>query len=203
MKLTSFRVFVLLCGASVLLIVAAVGLTYGASKMLASQGEALTEAKIDDAAARGRQDNLLRAQGNIAEYEELYAIARGVLPQEKDQVRTVREILNLAAENGITLTGITFPASTLGSTQKNNTSTTKVDVTQLTPVKGVSGLYVMPITVAAGGGNPSRYTNVMGFVQALQSNRRTANIVSISATPDNEDRSLISFSIIINAYIRP
>lgn len=202
MKLTSFRVFILLCSASVLLIVAAVGLTYGASKMLASQGGALTEAKINDAAARGRQDNLLRAQGNIAEYEELYTIARGVLPQEKDQVRTVREILNLAAENDITLTGITFPASTLGSTQKN-TSAAKVDVTQLTPVKGVSGLYVMPITVAAGGGNPSRYTNVMGFVQALQSNRRTANIVSISATPDKEDRSLISFSIIINAYIRP
>ena len=200
MKLTSFRLFVLLCAACALLALGAVGLTYGASKLLSAQGEKLENVKIDDEVARNRQLSLTRAQNNITKYEELDAIAKGVLPQEKDQARTVREIVAIANQSGVSLGSITFPDSKLGAATKSKTPTNS-NQTQLTAVKGITGLYVMEIAVSSS--DSARYDNFLNFISSLQNNRRTANITSVSARPDSDNRNRVAFSLTINAYIRP
>lgn len=199
MKLTSFRLFILLCVACGLLVVAAFGLTYGANKLFARQGQTLEDAKINYEVAQNREDALQRAEANIAKYEQLNIIAQGVLPQEKDQALTVREIVAIARQNGVSLGSVTFPDSKLGVPTKSKTNANTES--QLTPVKGISGLYVMEIKVASSG--VTRYDNFLRFIDALQSNRRTANITSISATPSEVNRNFVSFNLSINAYIRP
>lgn len=201
MKSSSFKLYVGLVSLCVLLVLGAIGITQLARTMLEQQGKDLDIAKVENAAANSRQDNLTRAQANIAKYENLYTIARGILPQEKDQARTVREIVNIASSNGVALSQISFPSSSLGNTQRGK-ATTSVDLTQLTPVKGSNGLYVMPITVASGG-NTVPYGRLMNFLRDLQSNRLTANIQSVDANPSSENRNLISFSIVLNIYVRP
>lgn len=198
MKLTSFRLFILLCIACGLLAAAAIGLTYGASKLLASQGDTLDSAKVDDEIARTRQATLSRAQANIEKYEELDTIAQGVVPQEKDQARTVREIVAIANQSNVSLSGITFPDSKLGA---NTRSATNSGQSQITAVKGIKGLYVMEIGVSSSRSVP--YQNFLEFLNQLQSNRRTANITSVSASPDSDNRNRVSFTLTINAYIRP
>lgn len=199
MKLTSFRLFILLCVACGLLVAAAFGLTYGANKLFARQGQTLEDAKINYEVAQNREDALQRAEANIAKYEQLNIIAQGVLPQEKDQALTVREIVAIARQNGVSLGSVTFPDSKLGVPTKSKTNANTES--QLTPVKGISGLYVMEIKVASSG--VTRYDNFLRFINALQSNRRTANITSISATPSEVNRNFVSFNLSINAYIRP
>lgn len=199
MRLTSFRLFVLLCLACGLLVAAAFGLTYGANKLFASQGKTLEEAKINYEVAQNREQALERAEANIAKYEQLNVIAQGILPQEKDQALTVREIVAIAEQHNVSLSGVTFPDSKLGVNTKSKTNV--ATESQLTPVKGISGLYVMEIKVVSSGF--TRYDNFLQFLNALQSNRRTANITSASATPDEDNRSFVSFNLTINAYIRP
>lgn len=199
MKLTSFRLFILLCVACGLLVAAAFGLTYGANKLFARQGQTLEDAKINYEVAQNREDALQRAEANIAKYEQLNIIAQGVLPQEKDQALTVREIVAIARQHGVSLGSVTFPDSKLGVPTKSKANA--ATQSQLTPVKGISGLYVMEIKVASSG--VTRYDNFLRFINALQSNRRTANITSISATPSEVNRNLVSFNLSINAYIRP
>lgn len=202
MKSSSFKLYIGLVAACVLLLFGAIGITQLGGNMLEQQGKDLGIAKVENAAANNRQDNLTRAQANIAKYENLYTIARGILPQEKDQARTVREIVSLAGQNGITLSQLSFPSSSLGNTKRGSASTS-VDQTQLTPVKGSNGLYVMPITIASGSGNAVPYSQAMNFLRALQGNRLTANIQSVDANPSTENRNLISFSIVLNIYVRP
>jgi len=199
MKLTSFRLFILLCVACGLLVAAAFGLTYGANKLFARQGQTLEDAKINYEVAQNREDALQRAEANIAKYEQLNIIAQGVLPQEKDQALTVREIVAIARQHGVSLGSVTFPDSKLGVPTKSKANA--ATESQLAPVKGISGLYVMEIKVASSG--VTRYDNFLRFINALQSNRRTANITSISATPSEVNRNLVSFNLSINAYIRP
>lgn len=199
MKLTSFRLFILLCVACGLLVAAAFGLTYGANKLFAGQGKTLEEAKINYEVAQNREQALERAEANIAKYEQLNVIAQGVLPQEKDQALTVREIVAIAGQHNVSLSSVTFPDSKLGTTSKSKANA--ATESQLTPVKGISGLYVMEIRVTSSG--VTRYDNFLRFLNALQSNRRTANITSATATPNEDDRNFVSFNLTINAYIRP
>lgn len=199
MKLTSFRLFVLLCAACGLLVAAAFGLTYGANKLFAGQGQTLEDAKISYEVAQNREQALQRAEANITKYEQLNVIAQGVLPQEKDQALTVREIVAIADQHNVSLGSVSFPDSKLGAATKSKTKA--ATESQLTAVKGISGLYVMEIRVVSSG--ITRYDNFLRFINALQSNRRTANITSISATPSESDRNFVSFNLTINAYIRP
>lgn len=199
MKLTSFRLFILLCVACGLLVAAAFGLTYGANKLFAGQGKTLEEAKINYEVAQNREQALERAEANIAKYEQLNVIAQGVLPQEKDQALTMREIVAIAGQHNVSLSSVTFPDSKLGTTSKSKANA--ATESQLTPVKGISGLYVMEIRVTSSG--VTRYDNFLRFLNALQSNRRTANITSATATPNEDDRNFVSFNLTINAYIRP
>jgi hypothetical protein len=199
MKLTSFRLFVLLSIACGLLVAAAFGLTYGANKLFARQGQTLEDAKINYDIAQNREQALQSAEANIKKYEQLNIIAQGILPQEKDQALTVREIVAIAAQHNVPLSSVTFPDSKLGVSTKSKTNA--ATESQLTAVKGISGLYVMEIKVASSG--VTRYDNFLRFISALQSNRRTANITSVNATPSEANRNFVSFNLNINAYIRP
>ena len=205
----SKRVFYGVCGSLGVLIFAIIGCAYMANGMLEKRAAVLSELKVQDEVLTREQQGLIRAKKDIAKYEELGTIARAIVPQDKDQAETVREIVKLAAESGITPTSITFPASTLGSptaaaggssaaTPKNASK-----LTQVTPVKGIPGVYIMPITITQSSQNPVEYSRFLDFLSRLEQNRRTAQVSNIVLQPDAKNRNSLSYSLTVEKYIKP
>ena len=61
----------------------------------------------------------------------------------------------------------------------------------------------MQITIASDSKQPISYNAFLGFLTDLEHNRRTAQISSISIEPDTNNPSLLSFTIVLNEYIKP
>lgn len=172
-----------------------------ANNLLTKKAAELSKLKAKSQVALDLQDSLKQNKADIAKYSELNTIAKAVVPQDKNQAQTVSEIVNMARESGITkLSSITFPASTLGGTRSTQT---KSALTQVTPVLGIPGVYILPITVTQASTEGVPYDKLIAFLKALENNRRTAQVSSINIQPDPKNSSIVSFTLIINEYIKP
>jgi hypothetical protein len=214
--MNSKRVFFILTGLIVLLFVGLIGATLGVNSMLSKQGSDLVTTKAINAALGQEQVSLVKAKKDVAKYSDLQKIVNSVVPEDKDQAEAVRELVKIADAYNVTLSSINFPASTLGSgpngTAATSTTTTSSSsgagsktsaLSQLTPVKNIPGVYLLEITVKGDATHPVRYDKFVSFLKALENNRRTAQVSSISITPDIQDRNNLNFSLILNTYIKP
>lgn len=208
-KLTSKQFFYVMAATTILLIVGIGALTSLSLSLLKKQGETLTKLKEDQLVLKNREESLNRAEIDIKKYAELEKISKAIVPQEKDQARTVREIVAIAQETGIPLESITFPESTLGalksskSAKKSTIPSGDPDKTQLTIVPETKGLYAMDITIQSDSKSPIAYNRLLLFLEKLEQNRRTAHVTNISVQPFKDNRSLVTFSINLNVYIKP
>ena len=139
---------------------------------------------------------------SVKTYAELEKIAKSVVPQDKDQAEAVREIVNIAAANGVSLSTISFPASNLGSLNAQATTTT-TSLSQLQPVKNIPGVYQLQISVVGDPNKPVAYDKFISFLAALERNRRTAQVSTISIQPNLANRNLLTFTLSLNEYIKP
>ena len=203
--MTPKRLYFVMIGFIVLLIGLSVAGTYSANKLLRAEGDKLLEQKLEQAALEKQSQALAQAKRDIAEYEGLEAIAKSIVPQEKDQATTVLEIIKLAKKSNITLSSIDFPDSLLGEIAVKGKASKTVDknTTQLTPLDKPKGVFVMEISVQSDTESPISYNQLLSFLKGLEKNRRTAQIVDISIQPSDENRNLVSFSLVINSYVRP
>src|ERR1039457_2086155 len=187
--------------------------TYGINSVLTGQANKLTGLKANSQALTEQQVDLKIARQNVQKYSSLEHLAEVVVPQDKNQAEAVREIVNIAAANGIVLASITFPTSSLGATVPSSTgvvSTAPVaansaaaNLSQLTQVKGIPGVYQLPITVVVDNNNPAQYSQLIGFLTALEHNRRTSQVTSINLQPTVANPNLLTFTLTINEYIKP
>lgn len=201
----------------VLLFIAIIAGAYNASKLLASNAQLNLKAKSE--ALAQEQQSFIIAKANIKKYAALDQIARTVVPQDKSQAEAVREIVNLAAANHIALSSIDFPPSTLGgssgsaspaqgtgtgstspSPATSSTSSTQNKLSQLTQVKGMPGVYQLPITVTSDTKKPIQYSQLINFLSNLENNRRTAQVESITIQPLGGG---LTFVLNLNEYIKP
>jgi len=214
--MNSKRVHLILIGLTTLLLVALPAGAFGINKLLQSKADSLVRLKLEDQVLAGQQVDLTKAKKDVATYSDLNQIAKTIVPQDKDQAEAVLEISNLAQDSGINqLSSITFPASTLGGTGSSNASTStsittpqpattgKNNLTQLTPVKGVGGVYQLQITISQANDSSVPYSEFTTFLGKLEQNRRTAQVTSITLTPDPNHASRVSFTLIINEFIKP
>jgi hypothetical protein len=179
-----------------LLSLGVVGAGVGANTLLASKSNELSKLKAKEQVMDDTQANLNRSKSDLKRYAELNDIAKTIVPQDKDQTQTVREIVKIAKDSGINhLSSVTFPSSTLGTTGSSA-------LTQLTLVKGMAGVYTLPITVAVNEESAVSYSQLIAFLNGLEQNRRTAQVASLTLTP-SEGSSNIAFTIVINEYIKP
>lgn len=186
-----------------------------ANSLLKQQSKKLYDLKLQSQVLGQQQINLAKAKKDIAKYSELNREAKIIVPQDKDQAAAVREITNIAKSTGVAISGIQFPASTLGSSsQSSNTSTgsvgsstttsikSKTPVTQVQPVPGLKGVYVMPITIQVSNA-PVSYSGFVKFLSKLEQNRRTAQVSSVSIQPLATSPNKLNFTLIVNVYIKP
>jgi hypothetical protein len=175
------------------------GGAYEANHLLQHTSHTLAELKAESQVATNQQSQLVQAKADIKKYGELNTIAQSVVPQDKDQAEAVREIVDLANESGLPqLSSITFPASQLGVGTSIKTSS---GLTQVTPVKGSSGVYDLQITVEESKG--VAYDRFITFLKKLEQNRRTAQVSSVTVKPLPDSPNSVSFTLVIDEFIKP
>ncbi len=214
--MSSKRVYLLMIGLIVLLIAGLFGSAYGIQGLLRTKSVELVGLKAKLTALNQQQGGLVQAKKDIATYSSLYDIAKVVVPENKNQAETVRQIVKLASDNNVRLGSISFPSSTLGNAgQVSPTGATPAPTTtspskaagaalsQLTPVLGAPGVYVLPINVSSDSNYSSTYPQLISFLSALEQNRLTAQVTSLNITPDANTSDRFSFILTLNSYIKP
>jgi len=218
--MTSKRLHLVLIGAICLLMVGLVGGAYGVNSLLTTRSNKLVGLKAQSGALDEEQLSLNKAKEEIKKYAQLEQIAKSVVPEDKDQAEAIREIVNIASNNGVSLASVTFPASTLGgnktlATTPGAAATSTPSsaspagtagsgaLSQLTPVKNIPGVYSLPITVTSDASKPVPYSQFVNFLSDLEHNRRTAQVTSISLQPSKDNTSTLSFTLQLSEYIKP
>jgi hypothetical protein len=232
--MTSKRVYYLMIGLIGLLFVALLAGAYGANSLLAKQAVSLTALKAKSSALDKEQTNLILAKKQVSQYAQLNKIVTSIVPQDKDQAEAVREIVGIADANQVALGSITFPASTLGNATtpvpstaagaapakpfaSSPTASKTGALSQLQPVKNIPGVYDLQITVQGDPKSPITYSQLIAFLSALENNRRTAQVSTISFEPiannssaggssvsaNSSSPTSISFSLTLDEYIKP
>lgn len=198
--MTAKRLFWLLLGVLVLLFGGLVGTVYGTTGLVKSKSTQLASSRGTVEQLSTQQAGLVKSKQDITKYADLEKITETVVPQDKDQAETVRELTKIAANNSITLTTISFPDSNLGST---STGSSKKSPSQLTPVPDIPGVYNLKITIANSTSTPVTFNQLSAFLQDLENNRRTAAVSSVNIAPQKGDSRQLVFTLIINTYIKP
>jgi hypothetical protein len=212
--MNSKRVYYLMIVALVLLVASIFGGTYVANQQLQKQSVKLADYKTQDQVLGQEQIGLTKAKKDIATYSPLEKVARTIVPQDKDQAEAVREIINIAALSGITPTAVNFPISTLGGTISSSgaavapaapsaASRAQQSLSQLQPVVGIKGVYLLQITIQQDAVSAVPYAKFIDFLGRLEQNRRTAQVTGIVLQPSPLDRNLVSFTLTVDEFIKP
>jgi hypothetical protein len=211
--MTSKKVFFAMLGAVVIV----TGLTTASvvlgSSMLKKKSAELVELKLQDRLIEEQERALVQAKKDIEKYHELDEAAKAIVPQDKDQAKTVREIISLADQSGVKISSISFPESSLGTKVPLISPTTNTDgatsapavqappITQVKPVDGIKGVYEMSVAITVT--NEITYLQLIDFLTRLEQNRRTAQITNISISPNQLNRNFLNFNIEMNVFVKP
>jgi hypothetical protein len=212
--MTPKRVYYVMLGVVALLVIGVLVGTVQVNSLLKTKADHLTDLKLQSQVVSSQQTGLQQAKRQVTQYSKLEVTAKSIVPQDKDQAEAVREITNLAADSGISrLSSVTFPLSTLGGiagatssgsgTAPATTATPKKSLTQLAPVKGITGVYSLQITIQQTNDAAIPYSQFLLFLEKLEQNRRTAQVSSIILQPDTTHPSLVAFTLTINEFIKP
>jgi hypothetical protein len=190
------------------LFVAVLGGAYESTALLTTQAKKLQHLKTQSQVYASESSAVVKARADVTKYASLGNIARAIVPQDKDQAEAVREIVNIATTTGVSPTSITFLASSLGASSVGATlpttgAATASPLSQLTPVKGITGVYNLQITIQQDDKHPVAYNNFLDFLGKLELNRRTAQVVSIQLKPDTKLSNELSFTLTVNEFIKP
>jgi hypothetical protein len=199
-KINAKKLYYILLGVIALSVVALLAGLYGVNSILEGQSQHLMAAHTANLVLDEKQQQLSKARSDIAKYQSLGDIASTIVPQDKDQAQTVREMVSIAEAHHIKLGTITFPTSSLGgvgAAAKNGATS------QLKPVKNITGVYTLDITIQSDAAAPAKYDDFINFLDALEHNRRTALVNSISLQPDATNPGNLTFTLTVSEYIKP
>ena len=203
--MNSKKLFFILCGLIILVNGAGAAVLVYGNKMIVKQNEKLTSLKIEASSLEDVQQSLVAAKKDVQTYSEVEKIAKTVVPQEKDQARTVREIVKLASESGIGISSVSFPSSSLGNktaTTPGSAATTPTGNTQTQKVDGISNVERLEVTISSDTSNPVLFTSFVSFLNSLEQNRRTSQVTNINIQPTSENRNFLTFTLTLNVYIK-
>lgn len=206
------RLHFILIGSITLLFLGLVIGAYGINSLLSKRADGLMALKAKSLALDEQKISLTKAKASIEKYADLEKITKAIVPEDKSQAEAVREIVRIAGKYDVSLSSITFPASTLGGgatgtaptpTGANSGSSSKKSLSQLQAVKSIPGVYELDITVTSDTSKPVPYEKFISFLAALENNRRTAQVSSITIQPDPVTPKNLTFSLTLKVYVKP
>ncbi len=211
----SKKVFYAMLSGTLLMVLLVIVAVVVGDTSLRKQSSKLSSLKLENNVVDAQETALNQAKKDIEKYSDLESIAKQIVPQDKDQARAAREIVNIAAQAGVKIASISFPASTLGQVAPKATkpaegsdttatpTTPTTTETQVKPVDGIQGLYKLEIVVNSDTTSPASYEKLINFLNGLEKNRRTAQVSQITILPDPLKRSSLNFNLTITVYIKP
>lgn len=203
------KYFYLLSGVLAFLVIAIIAGVAGGNALLEEKAKKLSALKVEKATMEQQEIALRQAKIEIEKYNELNEITKSIVPQDKDQAKTIREIIQIGNETGVPIQSVSFENSNLGNTDKKNapaqsgsggSSGKTPPVSQVQPVEGIDGVYTLEIQVGAD--DKVDYGNFLRFLERLETNRRTAHVASINLSP-SDNGTLVTFDLTLNAYLKP
>lgn len=197
--MNSKRFYYVLVGALALLLILSAASVYYGHKSLVTRNNTLSQLKARAEVLEDQERSLVLAKKDIEEYQGLRDVAKSIVPQEKDQARTVRELVAIADSLAIDISNISFPSSNLGEDGKKPSKTG--GVSQVEPVDGIPGLFELNVDITAS--SEVTFDNLVNFLERLENNRRTSTISSITISPSGNDSSLLSFGLTVKVFIKP
>jgi hypothetical protein len=152
---------------------------YFGRQALAGASQKVIDAKLEIVKAEKAEETYIRNKQIYLDNEVVAGKLNVLVPNEKEQALAVESIYAYAGKAGLTVGSIEFPSSNLDPSVK---SKTKIDISQATPVKGLNGVYEIPIDISiAGQGQNSIATNqLLTFIEAIESSPRNMRITSIT-----------------------
>lgn len=214
--MNSKRLHFLLIGLIGLLLIGLVVGAYGINSLLSQRANGLMALKAKSLAQDEQKVALTKAKASIEKYSDLEKITKAIVPEDKSQAEAVSEIVRISGKYGVSLSSITFPASTLGggavgsaapaqsaSPNPPSTESSKKSLSQLQAVKSIPGVYELNITVTSDTSKPVPYDKFISFLSELENNRRTAQVSSITIQPDPLTPNNLTFSLVLKVYVKP
>lgn len=211
--MNSKRLFYVLAGSVALLTVGIFAGVYGANSLLQGAAKKVLDAKSQSAALDQQHTRAAKAKADVEKYRELGSIAKSIVPQDKDQAQTVRQLVRIAADNGVIISNITFPGSTLGAGAAGGAAGataptpaaggTSTALSQLIAVPAISGVYSLNISLESEPTKSVPFDKFLNFLNDLEHNRRTALVTGISITPDPKKAGNVSFTLNLQEYVKP
>lgn len=204
--MTPKRFFFVMTGVLCLLIILIIGGAVGGNSLIQKKSQKLVVLKAESKAIEEQQVSLIQAKKDVEKYSPLNEITKAIVPQDKDQAKTIREINNIAAASRIELKDIIFSTSNLGQAAPKAAEGAPAAapvapaITQVKPVDGIKGVFSLEITISPTGS--VSYPDFLTFLEGLENNRRTAHVSKISINPSKDGKSL-SFTLTLNAYVKP
>ena len=202
--MTAKKTFLVLNILLALLGIALLGGAYQVQQLLKTESHKLANSKAKLVAYQKQEAQLVRAKKDIATYADLYKISKVIVPENKNQAEAVRQIVNIADINKISIQSITFPTSNLGSTA-TGAGGGATDKSQLVSVKDIPGVYDLKVLITSDQNAPVSFQQLIAFLANLENNRQTALVSNINLVPDNRSgrNPSIGFSITLDTYIKP
>lgn len=196
--MSSKKLFIVLLGLLITLIAGAGALVYTGNAYLKDKTQTLIKVKTESVILAEQQQSLINAKQELKTYAELESIANTIVPKEKDQAITVRELIRFANETGINIVNISFPSSDLGNAGAIKTAPNTTSTSQLESVVALPGVYSLDINIQTQGDVP--YDSLISFLRKLEQNRHTSQVkdLTISSTEDT-----VTFTLTIRVYIKP
>lgn len=202
----------------VFIIVAYLGLS-----QLSTKSQQLVDLKLQSKTVENQLASLAAAKKQVQKYSYFNDVVKTVLPNDKDQAQAVLDISQMAADSGIALQNITFPASNLGirgstttsvpgtSTSSSSSSAktgTAAPLSQAKAVPGIKGLYSLQLVISPQAGNqvdPAKattYAKFLDFLNRIERDRRTAQINGVEIQPQANSNTM-GFTLTLNIFIKP
>lgn len=201
--MNSHKLFFGLLASLLILAVGGAGILVQGQKVLTNQNDRLTALKVESTNLEHVQKSLVEAKKDVAEYSPIELISKTVVPQEKDQAKTVREIIKLASDLNISIASVTFPSSNLGTKPAAGATQAPVTaVTQTQKVEGINNVERLEITVTSETSKSITYNTLLQFLAKLEQNRRTSQVSSVNIQPLASDRNRVTFTLVLNVYIK-
>lgn len=198
--MTSKKFFYVLLGVLVVIVlVFGFGFRLGLNRINEEKSD-IADVKARVAAIDEKLALTIATQTRLEQLSFVDTIAKEVLPQEKFQPELVSQLFNLAEENEINITSLTFTNQNI--TEKSGTLILPT-VTQAVQLKDAPGVYTVPVTINSNG----TYNDLINLLEDIETNRRKLQVQSIKITPLKSGSGGLTgrFTLVItlDVYVKP
>lgn len=199
------------------LVIVAIGLAmYFSRVFLKSNSDSLVNAKLELYKIDETEYIYRKNQAILQENQETADILASVLPQEKDQAKAVREITQIASDNGLSVKAIRFPGSDLvitnkpvaaqtqGSTTTPQATPSGPTISQAKPVNGLNNVLGIAVEIeltSARSGAQISTDQVLSFLQQIENNRRNIRVTSINFGSSVDEGKTLKIDTLL--FIKP